>query len=111
MKFKAINQNSQFIRAYKKGQSFVSPLVVTYVMKNRYGYLRIGITASKKVGCAVKRNRCRRIIRESVRGLNLDYSQGYDIVFVARSKTPMVKTMQIAPLIKNHLERAGILNA
>ena len=54
MKFKSINKNSQFIRAYKKGQSFIYPSLVVYVMKQRYGGLRIGITSSKKIGGCVR---------------------------------------------------------
>ena len=79
MKFKAINKNTEFIRGYRKGTSCVTPLFVSYVLKNRYGHTRIGITASKKVGCAVQRNRARRVIREALRSLNLDMSQNYDI--------------------------------
>lgn len=110
MKLKAINKNREFVRTYKKGQSTVGSNVVTYVLKNRYGYIRIGITASKKVGNAVKRNRARRLIRESVRLLNLDMNQGYDLIFVARGKTPHVKMQQVHQQVKSHLEKAGVLH-
>ena len=111
MKFKAINKNTEFIRGYRKGVSTVSPLVVTYVLKNRYGFTRIGITASKKVGCAVKRNRARRVIREAVRSLNLDMSQSYDIILVARSKTARAKSYEVAPMIEKRLRDAGVIHA
>ena len=111
MKFKAINKNTEFIRGYRKGVSTVSPLVVTYVLKNRYGFTRIGITASKKVGCAVKRNRARRVIREALRSLDLDMSQNWDIILVARSKTARAKSYEVAPLLKQRLTEAGVINA
>ena len=111
MKFKAINKNTEFVRGYRKGVSAVTPLVVTYVLKNRYGYTRIGITASKKVGCAVKRNRARRVIREAVRSLNLDMSQNYDIIFVARSKTARAKSYELPPMIEKRLTDAGVIIA
>jgi len=111
MKFKAINKNTQFVRGYRKGISCVTPLVITYVLKNRYGYTRIGITASKKIGSAVKRNRARRVIRAAVRSLNLDLTQSYDIIFVARSKTTKVKSWQLTPLIEKRLTEAGVINA
>jgi hypothetical protein len=38
-------------------------MLVTYVVKNRGQGVRLGITAAKKLGSAVERNRCRRIIR------------------------------------------------
>ncbi|MBQ8603425.1 MAG: ribonuclease P protein component [Oscillospiraceae bacterium] len=111
MKFKSINQNTQFIRAYRKGASYVTPLLVTYVIKNRWGHVRIGITSSKKIGGAVQRNRARRVIRAAVRALNLDMNQGYDIIFVARSKTTRCKSWQLEPLIKQRLTDAGVINA
>ena len=111
MKFKAINKNTEFVRGYRKGTSSVSPLVVSYVLKNRYGHTRIGITASKKVGCAVKRNRARRDIREAVRSLNLDMSQSWDIILVARSRTAKAKSYEVAPQIEKQLRDAGVINA
>lgn len=109
MKFKAIAKNREFLKGYKKGQSFVSPLIVTYVLKNRYGYTRIGITASKKTGNAVKRNRSRRVIRESLRSLNMDMTQSVDIILVARGKTPFVKCDKVAQQLKIHLQQSGLL--
>ena len=111
MKFKAINENKHFVRGYRKGTSFVTPLVVTYVLKNRYGYTRIGITASKKIGGAVQRNRARRVIREALRSLDIDLTQSYDLIFVARGKATRCKSWEITPLIKQRLEEAGVINA
>ncbi len=111
MKFKAINQNKEFIRGYRKGVSTVSPLVVTYVLKNRYGFTRIGITASKKIGGAVQRNRARRVIRRALASLDIDMSRSYDLIFVARGKTTRCKSWEVAPLIKQRLCEAGVINA
>ena len=111
MKFTAINKNKHFIRAYRKGQSFIGPSVVTYVIKNRNGFIRIGITSSKKIGCAVKRNRARRVIRRAVRSLDLYMNQGYDIIFVARSRTAKVKSYEVAALIEKQLKEAGVIHA
>ena len=111
MKFKAINKNSEFIRGYRKGTSSVTPLFVSYVLKNRYGHTRIGITASKKVGCAVKRNRARRVIREALRSLDIDMSKNIDIILVARSKTAKAKSYEVAPLLKKRLSEAGVIDA
>ena len=52
--------------------------------RNDLGINRLGITASKKIGNAVKRNRVKRLIREFFR-LNRPYfPQGHDIVIVAK---------------------------
>ena len=64
--FTTLKENKDFRRLYHRGKSYVSPVLVTYVMKNRKAGLRIGFTTSKKIGIAVRRNRSRRIMRGSV---------------------------------------------
>lgn len=102
-------RNNDFRRAYTKGKSFVGPLLVSYVRKNRLGITRVGITTSKKVGNAVERNRSRRVIREAYRGLSESVKPGYDLVFVARGKTPHVKSTQVEKLLRKQLSAAGVL--
>jgi len=104
-----ICENSSFRRAYARGKSFVSPILVTYVLKNRAHCIRVGITTSKKTGNAVKHNRSRRIIREAARQLLPELSGGYDLVFVARAKTPFVKSTDILCDMRKHLSQAGVL--
>lgn len=104
-----LNRNSDFRRAYNKGKYSISPLVVTYVIKNRNKGLRYGITTSKKVGCAVKRNRARRIIKSAFLDLSKDIKPGYDLVFVARAKTPFAKSQNISKDMRKHLKREGLL--
>ena len=88
--------NNYFKRAYSKGKSFVFPYVVIYVNKNFRKGTRIGITASKKIGNAVKRNRSRRIIRQAYLELIDGKSLGnIDLVFVARVRTPGSKSYDI----------------
>ena len=74
-----ITRNNDFRRAYKRGKSHVSPLLVAYVLKNRLGCTRVGITTSKKIGNAVVRSRARRVLREAYRGLIGRVKPGYDL--------------------------------
>ena len=105
-----INQNRDFQKIYARGKFFVSPVLVSYIMKSRRGSsLRIGITTSKKTGNAVRRNRSRRVIREAFRALRAGVRPGYDLVFVARAKTPFVKTGDVQRAMEQHLRNAGIL--
>ena len=109
MKLKAVNQNREFLRAYKRGKGYVDSLVVMYVIKNRYGFTRFGITSSKKVGNAVKRNRARRVLRQSVRNIGFDMNGGYDIILVARAKTAYVKQQQVEAQLRNLAKQAGLI--
>ena len=104
-----LKRNNDFRRLYSRGRFFLSPVLVTYVMKNRRDEVRIGITSSKKIGKAVVRNRSRRVIREAYRELSSQVKPGYDIVFVARGKTPFVKSTEILRVLKKELKEAGVL--
>ena len=104
-----LKDNRDFSRLYKKGKSYVSPVLVTYVLKNKTDNLRFGITTGKKVGKAVKRTRARRVIRAAYFELYPEIRQGYEFVFVARGKTPYVKSQDICKAMKKHLKSANVL--
>lgn len=81
-----IKSNRDFQRLYRRGKSGVSPTLVLYWQRNRFGESRLGITTSTKLGHAVVRNRVRRQIREIYR-LNQDkLVPGRDLVVVARGR-------------------------
>ncbi len=69
----------------------------------------MGITTSKKIGNAVERNRCRRVIRAAFRDLIPQISDGYDFVFVARTKTKFVKSTQVKTVMLQQLKKAGAI--
>lgn len=78
-------------------------------MKNRAGFRRIGITAGKKIGNAVTRNRAKRVIREAYREVAPKISGSYDFVFVARTRTAHKKSTEIRQIMESQLKSLGIL--
>ncbi|MBE6771906.1 MAG: ribonuclease P protein component [Ruminococcaceae bacterium] len=104
-----LKQNTEFHRAYGKGKVRTSPGLVTYAVKNRGQGVRLGITAAKKLGSAVERNRCRRIIRAAFSSLYPKCSGNYDIVFVARFKTKKLKSNDLLPVMQQHLTELGVV--
>ena len=104
-----ITDNCDFRRAYARGKAFTNPALVTYVRKNRAGICRVGITASKKIGNAVERNRARRVIRAAAEMLP-QFSPGYDLVFVARTRTVRKKSTEICEIMRSQLHSAGVLH-
>ena len=84
----SLKLNHEFRRLYSKGKSAVTPNVVVYCRKNRCGHNRLGFTVGVKVGNAVIRNRTRRRLRECYRIHESEIANGYDIVVVARVRSP-----------------------
>lgn len=82
-----INENSRFRCIYSRGRFVSGYNLTTYCLKNYSHVVKIGITTSKKIGCAVRRNRARRLIFEAYRKISCEILPGYDLVFLARAKT------------------------
>jgi ribonuclease P protein component len=109
VKTQSIKNDYEYKRIYKKGSAFVNPFIVVYILKNKKNINRMGITTSKKIGNAVKRNRDRRIIREAVRQLEGEMKSGYDFVFVARGKTYSLKCQNLRRVLEKTLTTAGVI--
>ena len=104
-----LNSNSDYRRLYGRGKSYANPALVTYVLKNRAGICRIGITCSKKVGNSVERNRSKRLVRAAFAEVQNNVCDGYDIVFVTRVRTRKLKSWQLTKIINEQLQTAGVL--
>ncbi|MCH5206723.1 MAG: ribonuclease P protein component [Oscillospiraceae bacterium] len=106
-RYAVIKSNRDFTYLFKKGESVVNHGFVCYMRPRRAGKNRVGIVTGKKVGNAVKRNRARRIIREAFRLIDPvireKTNKRFDFVFVARAKTPTLKTQQILSLMKKNI--------
>ncbi len=103
-----IKENRDFKRLYYRGKSFVAPDFVLYVAKGRSEKIRIGITAGKKIGCAVERNRAKRVLRVAFSTNLANISKGYDFVLVARTRILNEKSYTVAENLKKQLKAAGV---
>ena len=109
MKFKAICENHLYSKAYSKGKRAVTSALAVYVLPDyaakrlanahpeKKVMNRIGLTTSTKLGGAVVRSRCRRIMREGLRAIEKkkDLKCGYLIVIAARSAAVNMKSTDI----------------
>ena len=80
-----LTRKNDFKRVYEQGEKTVSSSFILFCYMHRErSYRRLGITASRKIGNAVTRNRCKRVIREIFRRNKELFPQGADIVIVVR---------------------------
>ncbi len=105
----SLKLNSQYQRLYKKGISAVCPSVVMYVRRNGCSYNRLGITAGKKLGCAVVRNRAKRRLRELYRTTLPKMKPGYDFVLVARNRTASADYAKLSADFMYAAKKCGVL--
>lgn len=105
----SMTRNSDFHRLYTRGKSLVDRNFVIYYRKSRRDLNLLGITVGKKIGCAVVRNRAKRLIRESYRLLEPRITEGYDFVVVARGRTPHMQCPVIMEAMERQLASAGLL--
>lgn len=81
-----IKKSDEFAATIHKGNSFRLPSFIVHVKNNDLSYTRVGISASKKLGNAVTRNRVKRQVRAMCDNLINYDAHSLDIVIVVRSK-------------------------
>jgi ribonuclease P protein component len=65
------------------------PLIM-YALPNELGHPRLGIVIGRKCGIAARRNRIKRLVRESFRLHQYDLPTGYDFIIVVRAHVPLI---------------------
>jgi len=109
LKKTVLRRKSDFSNIYKKGKSVGERCVVIFVRKNGLPYNRIAFLASKKVGNSVKRNRARRLMKESYREIRETIAEGYDIVFIARNTICGLKCVDVKRSMESAVRKAGVI--
>ncbi len=64
--------------------------LVCYSKPNTLAHPRLGISIGRRVGTAPKRNRIKRLLRESFRLMQHDLHRGYDLVLVVRPHDTLI---------------------
>jgi ribonuclease P protein component len=85
-----LHNKKEFLTVYQQGIRSYSKYFTIIARKNNSGCRRLGITVSKKVGNAVRRNRIKRLIREFFRLNKTRISQSHDIVIIGKKGIPLL---------------------
>ena len=107
-KFYKIKTNRDFHRIYNRGKNYVAPTIVTYVRHRKGDGVHLGITASKKIGGAVQRNRAKRVITAAFRECLPNIVGGCEFIIVARTRILGAKSTEVASILKKQLKAAQV---
>lgn len=94
-------QRSDFIRLSAGRPGFTGPAFLVVWQVNHYGFPRLGVTVSRKVGGAVVRNRIKRLVREFFRQHG-QLLPPVDVNVIARSRAAGLH----ATALRSELQRA-----
>jgi ribonuclease P protein component len=121
MKIPAIKEHHLYNKAYRSGKRFFGRYVCVYVLKDTHAKLlakahpqkitvnRLGLSVSKKVGGAVKRNRAKRIIRAAYKPLEDRLCRGFLIVISAKPEIDGKKSREIYAELKYAFKKLGMM--
>lgn len=91
---KRILKRSDFVRLTKTGKSIENRFFIAAIASNSYEKTRLGITITKKTGCAAKRNKIKRWIREYFRQSRHNFRESLDINIIAKKKAVGISSVE-----------------
>jgi ribonuclease P protein component len=102
-----IRKRSEYQHVYRNGRKIVSRSFILFHLENGLGRPRLGITATRKMGPAVSRNRAKRLLREWFRTTKPELPSG-DFVVNAREGMQRLGIEQLARELKTVMRRLSL---
>lgn len=78
------------------------------VLPNELGKVRVAVSASRKVGGAVQRNRAKRVLRAGIQALLGEIAGGQDMVLIAKPAIAGAKAQETEAVLKSLLQKAAL---
>ena len=108
LKKEVLRNKSDFSSIYRTGKSVGDRYVVLFFKKNGLDYNRTAFLASKKVGNSVRRNRARRLMRESWRKICESLPIGYDFIIIARNTINDRRFQEVSASLNHAIQRSRL---
>ena len=106
-----LKKNYEYKNVLSKGKYYSGKYIEIFIKKNNKNINLLGIAIGTKIAKAIKRNKIKRLIRESYRNIENYIYTGYSIVFLWKKKAD-IKNANFEN-IKNDIirifDKAGIL--
>ena len=104
-----LTRSNDFKRVRRFGKSYAHPLVVLVALRSERPGIRVGVTAGKTFGTAVRRNRAKRLLRAAIQPLLGQISSGYDLILIARLPILQARLPEIQAALMALLKNARLL--
>ena len=105
-----LSKSAEFERVRRSGKSYAHPLIVLVVHENECSGVRIGVTAGRSLGGAVRRNRAKRQMRASMHPFLDQIPPGKDLVWIARRPLLGASFQELQQAMLLLMQRAGLVN-
>ncbi len=104
-KTERLRKRREFLGVYERGDKIQSTYFVLYMLENGRPHHRLGITASRKIGRAVVRNRIKRSLREVFRANKQAIFPHCDLVVNAKRSAARARNQQIQEDVLKGIQR------
>jgi ribonuclease P protein component len=103
-------RREDFQRVWDNGRSWSHPLIILRARSNEAEASRFAFVAGKKTGNAVRRNRAKRLLRESVRRRLETIAPGWDIILISRPGADGSEWTEVDAAVASVLRRAHLVH-
>ena len=103
-----IKSKKEFEKVFTSGRRFNHPLVRICVLGGTEDSGRVAFVAAKRLGNAVFRNRCKRVLREAARICDLPIV-GVDVIMFATRATNASSPDEVSQALSKLLTRARVV--
>lgn len=104
---KTIKSKKEFEQVFSGGRRYSHPLVRATVLREGPHAGRVAFVAPKRLGNAVFRNRCKRVLREAARSCGLP-SDDADIILFATRATHDSSPDEVASALRKLMRKAQV---
>ncbi len=106
-----VTRSGAFRAILGRGRAYRGRYLSLHFLPRGGGLNRVGVTAGKRVGGAVQRNRAKRLLREAFRAVKDRLRNVHDMVLVAQPGTASARLDEVRGELESLLQRARILSA
>jgi len=103
-----LKKKKDFQAVYSRGKSYANRFLVLYVFQSKEFQGKVGFAAGRKLGNAVKRNRIKRLLRESYRLHQDGIEEGISLLLVGRKAALTARCQDLEKAFLALSRKAGI---